>query len=76
MIRPLTDLGTDAPYGSSLRISRTVRYHSAGEPVRGDRRQVAQGAVSTGVAEGKFVSAAQKAKNRPAVEVIAGRFLC
>lgn len=34
-IRPLTDLGTDAPYGSSLRISRTVRYHSAGATRQG-----------------------------------------
>ena len=35
MIRLLTDLGTDAPYGSSLRISRTVRYHSVGATRQG-----------------------------------------
>ena len=35
MIRLFTDLGTDAPYGSSLRISRTVRYHSVGATCQG-----------------------------------------
>ena len=35
VIRLLTDLGTDAPYGSSLRISRTVRYHSVGATRQG-----------------------------------------
>ena len=35
VICPLTDLGTDAPDGSSLRISRTVRYHSVGAARQG-----------------------------------------
>ena len=46
MIRLLTDLGTDAPYRSCLRISRTVRYHSVGA--------TRQGRLSPGPPRGLF----------------------
>ena len=62
---------TGRPYAYHVLYDITPQGLPAGEPV-----PAAQGALSTGFAERKFVPAAQKAKNRPAVEVIAGRFLC
>ena len=64
MIRLLTDLGTDAPSGRPYAYHVLYDIIPQGLPVRGDRRQVAQGAVSTGFAEGKSAPAAQRAKKQ------------